>query len=101
MTAPARSRRHRLCELLIDPHRIYASSTRKLMSALEKLLTVSSTVPAMSIAPPKPGSYQARAVPFAPDVWPRTWNGDQPPPEEGCDVYGARLVEADPFDDEG
>ncbi len=32
----------RLCELLVDPHRIYASSTRKLTSALEKLLTVSS-----------------------------------------------------------
>jgi len=51
----------RLCELLLDPHRIYASSTRKLMNALEKLLTVSSTVPIMSIAPPKPGSYQAVA----------------------------------------
>ena len=103
----------RLCELLLDPHRIYASSTRKVTqhrarkqaappatarplrrlrrlgphaprprlalthspsgsapvlpasaraqvtSALEKLLTVSSTVPTMVLAQPKPGSYQA------------------------------------------
>jgi len=49
----------RLCELLLDPHRIYATSTRKVTSALEKLLTVSSTVPTMAIAAPKPGSYQA------------------------------------------
>jgi len=49
----------RLCELLLDPHRIYATSTRKVSSALEKLLTVSSTVPTMVIATPKPGSYQA------------------------------------------
>ena len=49
----------RLCELLLDPHRIYTTSTRKLTSALEKLLTVSSTVPTMQVAVPKPGSYQA------------------------------------------
>jgi len=49
----------RLCELLIDPHRIYATSTRKVSSALEKLLTVSSTVATMVVAPPKPGTYQA------------------------------------------
>lgn len=51
----------RLCELLLDPHRVYVTSTRKVMSALEKLLTVSSTVPVMQSAPPKPGSYQAAA----------------------------------------
>jgi len=51
----------RLCELLLDPHRIYATSTRKVSSALEKLLTVSSTVPTMQIAVPKPGTYQAAA----------------------------------------
>jgi serine/threonine-protein phosphatase 4 regulatory subunit 2 len=51
----------RLCELLLDPHRVYFTSTRKVMSALEKLLTVSSTVPIMQSAPPKPGSYQAAA----------------------------------------
>ncbi|KAL1510639.1 hypothetical protein AB1Y20_006938 [Prymnesium parvum] len=51
----------RLCELLIDPHRVYATSTRKVMSALEKLLTVSSTVPVMSTATPKPGTYQVAA----------------------------------------
>ena len=49
----------RLCELLIDPHRIYATSTRKVSSALEKLLTVSSTVATMVVAQPKPGTYQA------------------------------------------
>ena len=49
----------RLCELLIDPHRIYATSMRKVTSALEKLLTVSSTVPTMLVATPKPGTYQA------------------------------------------
>mmetsp|Transcript_57098 Transcript_57098/g.113420 ORF Transcript_57098/g.113420 Transcript_57098/m.113420 type:complete len:162 (-) Transcript_57098:249-734(-) len=49
----------RLCELLLDPHRIYATSTRKMSSALEKLLTVSSTVPVMQVMPPKPGTYQA------------------------------------------
>ena len=49
----------RLCELLLDPHRIYATSTRKVTSALEKLLTVSSTVPTMVVAQPKPGTYQA------------------------------------------
>jgi len=31
----------RLCELLLSPRKIYASSTRKLMNAVEKLLTVS------------------------------------------------------------
>ena len=31
------------------------------MSALEKLLTVSSTVPVMSSAPPKAGTYQVAA----------------------------------------
>jgi len=51
----------RLCELLIDPHRIYTTSTRKLMHALEKLLTVSSTVPTMQLAATKPGSYQEAA----------------------------------------
>jgi len=49
----------RLCELLIDPHRIYATSTRKLSSAVEKLLTVSSTVATMQTAIAKPGTYQA------------------------------------------
>ena len=49
----------RLCELLLDPHRIYATSTRKVASAIEKLLTVSSTVPLMQVAAPRPGSYQA------------------------------------------
>ena len=49
----------RLCELLLDPHRIYATSTRKVTSASEKLLTVSSTVPTMVVAQPKPGTYQA------------------------------------------
>ena len=44
----------RLCELLLDPHRIYATSTRKVTSALEKLLTVSSTVPTMVRAPASP-----------------------------------------------
>ena len=34
-------------QLLLDPHRIYATSTRKVTSAVEKLLTVSSTVPTM------------------------------------------------------
>lgn len=51
----------RLCELLLDPHRIYYTSTRKLMHAVEKLLTVSSTVPTMQLASAKPGSYQAAA----------------------------------------
>jgi hypothetical protein len=85
----------RLCELLQDPHRIYATSTRKVRiqpphgaarsacssrssraplpprllspplsqvtSALEKLLTVSSTVPTMVVGVPKPGSYQVCA----------------------------------------
>ena len=51
----------RLCELLLDPHRVYFTSTRKVMSALEKLLTVSSTVPIMQSAPPKPGTYQVAA----------------------------------------
>ena len=51
----------RLCELLIDPRRVYASSTRKLMNAIEKLLTVSSTVPAMKCAVAKQGSYQSSA----------------------------------------
>merc|ERR1712032_1632098 len=51
----------RLCELLLDPHRIYTTSTRKLMNALEKLLTVSSTVPTMQLAATKPGSYQEAA----------------------------------------
>ena len=49
----------RLCELLLDPHRIYATSTRKVTSAFEKLLTVSSTVPTMAVSNPKPGTYQA------------------------------------------
>ena len=49
----------RLCELLLDPHRIYATSTRKVTSAFEKLLTVSSTVPTMAVARPKEGTYQA------------------------------------------
>lgn len=49
----------RLCELLLDPHRIYTTSTRKMSSAVEKLLTVSSTVPLMQVAVPKPGTYQA------------------------------------------
>mmetsp|Transcript_3889 Transcript_3889/g.10823 ORF Transcript_3889/g.10823 Transcript_3889/m.10823 type:complete len:156 (-) Transcript_3889:1014-1481(-) len=48
----------RLCELLLDPRKIYATSTRKLMNALEKLLTVSSTMPVMVMAPAKEGSYQ-------------------------------------------
>lgn len=49
----------RLCELLVDPMRDYKTSTRKLLNALEKLLTVSSTVP--TLAPPRslPGPYQA------------------------------------------
>jgi len=51
----------RLCELLLDPHRVYYTSTRKVMSALEKLLTVSSTVPVMQSAPPKQGTYQVAA----------------------------------------
>jgi len=51
----------RLCELLLDPHRIYATSTRKLMNAIEKLLTVSSTEPVLTFNEPKPGSYQAVA----------------------------------------
>jgi len=51
----------RLVELLVDPHRIYRTSTRKLMHALEKLLTVSSTDPVMVIQPTKPGTYQAVA----------------------------------------
>ena len=51
----------RLVELLLDPHRIYRVSTRKLMHALEKLLTVSSSEPVMVIAPTKPGTYQAVA----------------------------------------
>lgn len=51
----------RLCELLLDPHRIYATSTRKVTSAFEKLLTVSSTVPTMTIPPSKPGTYNAAA----------------------------------------
>ena len=49
----------RLCELLVDPRKPYCTSTRKLMSAIEKLLSVSSTVPVMSAQPAKPGSYQA------------------------------------------
>lgn len=49
----------RLCELLLDPHRIYATSTRKVSSAFEKLLTVSSTVPSMAIPTPKAGTYNA------------------------------------------
>lgn len=49
----------RLCELLLDPHRIYATSTRKATSAIEKLLTVSSTVPVMQVAVPRVGTYQA------------------------------------------
>ena len=53
----------RLVELLLDPHRIYRVSTRKLMHALEKLLTVSSTDPVMVIAPTKPGTYQVRRPP--------------------------------------
>ena len=32
-----------------------------MMNAAEKLLTVSSTVPVMHVAPAKPGSYQAAA----------------------------------------
>mmetsp|Transcript_27527 Transcript_27527/g.70098 ORF Transcript_27527/g.70098 Transcript_27527/m.70098 type:complete len:89 (-) Transcript_27527:651-917(-) len=48
----------RLCELLLDPHRIYATSTRKVTSAIEKLLNVSSTVPAMHVAVPRAGTYQ-------------------------------------------
>ena len=51
----------RLCELLLDPHRIYVTSTRKVSSALEKLLTVSSTVPTMQVANAKPGTYQGAA----------------------------------------
>jgi serine/threonine-protein phosphatase 4 regulatory subunit 2 len=51
----------RLCELLVDPRRVYASSTRKMMNAVEKLLTVSSTVPTMQCAVAKPGSYQSSA----------------------------------------
>ena len=51
----------RLCELLVDPHRIYKTSTRKMMSAVEKLLTVSSTVPMMQTAVPKEGTYQVAA----------------------------------------
>ena len=51
----------RLCELLLDPHRIYTTSTRKMMSAVEKLLTVSSTVPTMQVASAKSGTYQAAA----------------------------------------
>ena len=50
----------RFCELLIDPHRIYATSTRKVGSALEKLLTVSSTVATMGVQNTKPGTYQVR-----------------------------------------
>jgi len=49
----------RLCELLLDPHRIYATSTRKVSSAIEKLLTVSSTVPLMQVAPPRANTYEA------------------------------------------
>lgn len=56
----------RLCELLLDPHRVYTTSTRKLMNAAEKLLTVSSTVPIMQVAAAKPGSYQVR-LPASPD----------------------------------
>lgn len=48
----------RLCELLLHPRKIYSTSTRKLMNALEKLLTVSSTMPVMVMAPAKEGSYQ-------------------------------------------
>ena len=52
----------RLCELLLDPRRVYANSTRKCMNAIEKLLTVSSTVPVtMPMNTPKPGSYMAVA----------------------------------------
>ena len=51
----------RLCELLLDPRKPYRTSTRKPMSAIEKLLSVSSTVPVMSALPAKPGSYQAAA----------------------------------------
>lgn len=51
----------RLCELILDPHRIYVTSTRKVTSAIEKLLTVSSTVPVMQVAVPRPGTYQAAA----------------------------------------
>ena len=40
----------RLCELLIAPRAMYATSTRKLMNAVEKLLTVSSAVPTMQVA---------------------------------------------------
>ena len=51
-----------LCELLLDPRRVYANSTRKCMNAIEKLLTVSSTVPVtMPMNTPKPGSYMAVA----------------------------------------
>ena len=59
----------RLCELLLDPHRIYTTSTRKVCSALEKLLTVSSTVPTMAIATPKAGTQHIpRATRHSPNA---------------------------------
>lgn len=52
----------RLTELLLNPRHIYPTSTRKLMNALEKMLTVSSTIPVMVLAAAADGSYQqARA----------------------------------------
>ena len=58
----ARSRRppftlQRLCELLLNPQRVY-TSTRKLMSALEKLLMVTKTIPAT----PQPSAPRGAAA---------------------------------------
>ncbi|EOD27212.1 hypothetical protein EMIHUDRAFT_434985 [Emiliania huxleyi CCMP1516] len=51
----------RLTELLLNPRHIYPTSTRKLMNALEKMLTVSSTIPVMVLAAAADGSYQQAA----------------------------------------
>jgi hypothetical protein len=48
----------RLAEVLSNPRRVY-SSARKLFRAVEKLLTISSTIPLkFSVAAPKDASYQ-------------------------------------------
>ena len=48
----------RLCEILVHPTQTY-TTPRKLFNALEKLLTVSSTLPTFVVAPSPSGTYLA------------------------------------------
>ena len=82
--------RPRVSQLLLDPHRIYATSTRKVTSAVEKLLTVSSTVPTMVSHAPHAASHAPHASCHAPRA---TRLAPRAPPPACSHVWHAWLAQ--------